>query len=152
MLAVLAAALVAVAAPVAPGVPIPVALVGAVSAATAKPGDVFRFRTTAPVRAGSVTIPAGTPGTGVVTAAQPGAHGLKTSTLDLEPRSLQLAGGETIAVTAATSDAPKLDQTRRARAVPVPFLLGGVFVLGGVGHQARTVRLADGTPFTVVTR
>jgi len=149
---ILAAVLLAATGPMPAGVPMPVALVGAISAANAHAGDTFRFRTTADVTVGSVTIPAGTPGTGVVTAAQPGSHGVKTSTLDLEPRSLQLPDGELIPVAAAPSSEATLDQTRRAAGVPVPLFIGGVFMLGGVGHQARNVTLADGTPFTVVTR
>jgi hypothetical protein len=128
---------------------IPAVLIGAISAATVHPGDSFRFRTTQAVTVGSVTVPAGTPGTGVIAAAQPGGHGVKTSTLDLEPRSLQLADGTTIAVEAAPASKATLDQTRHASGVPVPIFLPGVFLLGGLGHQARTVTLADGTPFTV---
>lgn len=150
--AIVAAALLVAAAdpPVPAGVPVPVVLVGGLSSATVHAGDTFRFRTTADVRAGDVTIPAGTMGSGVITAAQPGSHGVKTSTLDLEPRSLQLAGGEVLQVTAAPSSEATLDQTRHAAGVPVPFFLGGLLLVGGVGHQARNVMLADGTAFTVL--
>ncbi|SRR5579884_334255 len=152
MLAVVAL-LAAVATPPLPrGVAIPAALVGAVSAADVKPGDTFRFRTTAAVRAGALTIPSGTPGSGVVVAASPGHQGVRPSTLRLEPRVLQLADGEYVAIAASPSSAAVLDQTRRARGFPVPLFIGGAFVLGGLGHQASTVALADGTPFTVVTR
>jgi hypothetical protein len=129
---------------------VPVVLIGALSSANVHAGDTFHFRTTAEVRAGDVTIPAGTMGSGVVAAAQPGKHGVKTSTLDLEPRSLQLAGGEEIPVTASPASAATLDQTRRAAGLPVPFFLGGLVLIGGVGHQARDVTLADGTAFTVL--
>ena len=128
---------------------IPAVLIGAISAASVHPGDTFRFKTTQAVTVGAVTVPAGTPGTGVVAAAQPGGRGVKTSTLDLEPRTLALADGTTIAVAAAPQSKATLDQTRHASGVPVPFFLGGLFLIGGVGHQARTVTLADGTPFTV---
>jgi hypothetical protein len=63
---------------------------------------------------------------------------------------LQLADGEVIPVTAAPASEVTLDQTRHAAGVPVPFFLGGLFMIGGVGHQARDVTLADGTAFTVV--
>lgn len=129
---------------------IPAVLIGAISAANVHPGDAFHFRTTQAATVGTVTIPAGTPGTGVVAAAQPGGRGVKTSTLDLEPRSLELADGTVIAVEAAPASKATLDQTRHASGVPVPFFLGGLFLVGGVGHQARTVTLADGTPFTVL--
>jgi len=52
-------------------------------------------------------------------------------------------------VEAAPQSKATLDQTRHASGIPVPFFLGGLFLIGGVGHQARTVTLADGTPFTV---
>ncbi|HZO95236.1 MAG TPA: hypothetical protein VFB22_15930 [Candidatus Baltobacteraceae bacterium] len=153
MLAVFAALLAAVATPpVPPGIPIPAALVGSVSAATVQAGDTFRFRTTAPVRAGALIIPTGTEGSGIVAAATPGHHGLKPSTLRLEPRVLRLADGEYVAIAGAPSSAPTLDQTRRAHGVPIPFFVGGLFMVGGLGHQAPTVTLAAGTPFTVVTR
>lgn len=131
---------------------IPVALIGAISAANTHVGDQFRFRTTAAVTVGAVTVPAGTPGTGIVAAAQSGGRGVKTSTLDLEPRSLQLADGTLIPVAVAPQSKATLDQTRRASGIPVPFFVGGLFLVGGVGHQARTVTLADGTPFTVLTQ
>lgn len=153
MIACLTALLLAASSPAVPaGVRIPVALVGAISAASAKPGDTFRFRTTAAVQAGNMTIPAGTPGTGVVAAAHPGQHGLKPSTLHLEPRSLQLADGATIPVVAAAEDARTLNQTQRTHGIPFPLFIGGGFGFGGVGLKARTVDLADGTRFTVVTR
>ncbi|MCA1665617.1 MAG: hypothetical protein LC659_15340, partial [Myxococcales bacterium] len=56
------------------GVEIPVALVGAVSSASVKPGDAFHFKTTADVRAGDVTIVAGTAGTGKIADAASGGH------------------------------------------------------------------------------
>ncbi len=146
----LAAALLLAADPVVAGVAVPVVLVGALSSVNVHAGESFRFRTTAEVRAGDLTIPAGTMGSGIITAAQPGSRGVKTSTLDLEPRSLQLADGEVIPVTAAPSSEATLDQTRHAAGVPVPFFLGGLLVVGGVGHQAHDVTLADGTAFTVV--
>ena len=153
MVACITALLLAASSPAVPaGVRIPVALVGAISAESVKAGDTFRFRTTAAVKVGEVTIPAGTPGTGVVAAAHPGRRGLKPSTLELVPRSLQLADGETIPVAAAAEDARTLNQTQRAHGLAFPLFIGGVFGLGGAGLQARTVDLADGTPFTVVTR
>ncbi len=152
MLAVLALLAAVATPPVPPGVPIPAALVGAVSAADVKPGDTFRFQTTAPVRAGSVIIPSGTPGSGVVAAAAPGKQGMRPSTLHLEPRVLQLPDGEYLAIATAPASRPTLDRTQRARGVPFPFFVGGLFMVGGLGHPAPTVTLADGTPFTVVTR
>ena len=131
---------------------IPAVLIGAISAANAHVGDQFHFRTTAAVTVGALTIPAGTPGTGVIAAAQPGGRGVKTSTLDLEPRSLQLLDGTVIEVSAAPESKATLDQTRHASGVPVPFFVGGVLLLGGIGHQSRNVTLADGTPFYVVER
>jgi hypothetical protein len=153
MLAALAVLLAAVGMPPVPAnVAIPAALVGAVSAADVKPGDTFRFRTTAAVHAGAITIPAGTPGSGVVAAATPGHRGAQPSTLRLDPRVLQLPDGEYLAIAVAPESAGVLDQTQRARGLPIPMFVGGLFVIGGLGHQAPTVTLGDGTPFTVVTR
>jgi hypothetical protein len=144
-----AALLLAAEQPVATGVAVPVALVGALSSVNVHAGQSFRFRTTADVHDGDLVIPAGTPGYGIIKAAQPGSHGVKTSTLDLEPQALQLAGGTTLAVTASPASEATLNQTRHAAGVPVPIFAGPI-ILMGVGHQAHDVTLADGTPFTVI--
>lgn len=133
------------------GVAIPVALVGALSARDAKAGDAFHFRTTAEVSAGSVTIPAGTPGTGVIAEAAPGRHGMKDSKLVLAPQALQPAGGEAIPVTLPAQRDGALHRRQRAHVFPVPFVAGGLLFVGGLVNPAKDVMLADGTAFTVVT-
>jgi hypothetical protein len=101
-----------------------------VSTATAKPGDVFRLRTTAPVVVDGVErIPAGTPATGqVVHAQKAGAFGkageliLAVRRIDLAPTSVPMHKLE-----------PLVGRDRSAGAMAVAVAVGpfAAFVRGG---------------------
>lgn len=142
--ALVAAALIAtVTAAPAPGTTIPTTMVTSVNSGTAKVGDAFTFRTTQSVRAGAVTIPAGTLGHGVVTAVSPAA-GSRRGTITLAPQTLDVPGMKPVKVAAASST------SFAARRHVFPFPIPVFIVVGGVVNPGGDVTIGPGTNFDIV--
>jgi hypothetical protein len=136
----------AVAVVVAAGVHIPVTMVSSVNSGTAKVGQPFVFRTTQMVRAGDVTIPAGTTGHGVVSAVSPAA-GTHRGELTLEPQELDLTNSEHVPVQPLGSSS----YVARRHVFPFPVPVPGVVVVGGAVNPGGNVTIGPGTSFEVIT-
>ncbi|HEY9179787.1 MAG TPA: hypothetical protein VIO32_03645 [Candidatus Baltobacteraceae bacterium] len=126
---------------------IPVTMVSTVDSTTAKAGDPFTFRTTQTETSGTLTIPSGTLGHGVVAAVW-AASGTHRGTLLLQPQYLQLSDGRQIRVSAQNSRGQPFAARRHVFPFPVP--LGGVFVVGGVENPGSNVKIGPGTTFEVL--
>ena len=137
------------------GVAIPATMVSSVSSRTAKVGDAFVFRTTQSVRAGSVTIPAGSIGHGVVSAVTRAA-GTKRGSLALLPQTLDVAPGASAPgapgrIFVAAPDTGGLQHRARRHFFPFPIPVPGAFVVGALVNPGGDVTVGPGTAFTVVT-
>jgi hypothetical protein len=125
---------------------VPVQMTSDVSSRTANVGDRFTFVTTAAVTAGSITIPKGTGGYGVV-AAVSHAAGTHRGSLELRPQFLTLRDGTKIGV-AADAKSP-MSQRARSHFFGLPFFIPAGIMVGGVITGGGDVNVKRGTAFTV---
>ncbi len=133
-------------APISPGVEIPVRLTERLSSQDARTGQRFGVETTRDVQIGTVLVPKGTKGHGIVDAAQSGL-GQKPGKLVLSMRSLDLADGSSIPVSFTLTDPPKSDDEKGP-----PISLGnGLVTIGGYATYGTNVVYEKGTAFTVTT-
>ncbi|HEY8312900.1 MAG TPA: hypothetical protein VIG51_01895 [Candidatus Baltobacteraceae bacterium] len=133
------------------GVLVPVALTQSVSSQSAKAGDPFSFKTTAGVRAGDVVIPSGSMGRGIIAQAKGSNGTTKGGVLQLQPETIELPAGGTVAVAIAPKDSRKASKRSLLHIFPFPLPIGGILFIGAVGNPARNVKMDAGTAFDVVT-
>jgi hypothetical protein len=132
-----------------------VALKGTLDTKIVKPGDVFRFATTAPATLDNRTIPAGTPGAGFIEVMDHSKHGGQAGYLILDARILSLADGTQIPV--AFAPAPDGRSFARIDAGNSDAgLLGYIPYVGTATsiynyfHHGKDAALLDGTLMPVV--
>lgn len=129
-------------------------LVDTIDSASAKPGDVFRFRTIDTIVApGGVTIPRNAVGYGIVTAAvAAGAHGRSGSVL-IEARYIAAHGQYQVAIDSVASAASQSGASGNVAsgvgALPVPFVGSAVGTYNYL-HAGKNAALHPGFRFVVV--
>ncbi len=131
-------------APASPGIEIPVRLTERLSSQDAQSGQRFGVETTRAAQIGSVAIPLGTKGHGVVESAL-SARGQKPGKLVLAMESLDLPDGRAIPVYFSLSNLPKSDD---AKGPPVSLGNGHV-TIGGYATYGTNVVYEKGTAFSV---
>lgn len=119
------------------GVRIPVKFDQRISSQDATSGQTFRFETTKEMDVGSLTLPSGTPGQGVIELAE-SHRGSRGGRLELSADHLELRDGRAIAV-ALPEDAGS------------PVVAGAVVVLGGGDLGGDNIVLDKNETFVVVT-
>jgi hypothetical protein len=132
------------------GVAIPAVLGDRISSLDSAAGEVFHFTTAGPARFGDREIPAGTPGHGFVRAVTP-ATKTDPGELDLQATSLDLPGGETIAVVLAPQSAKVRGPLYHTHLWPIPLPFIGLGFVGTASHGDRNATLRPGAKLTVVT-
>jgi hypothetical protein len=132
-----------------------IVLVDAVNSATARIGDVFRFRTVNATTASDGTaIPANTLGYGIVAAAAHAQRGGRGGYLALEPRLLTLGDGRRLSVIADRAGGGSSTATGSSRNASgflgaVPFLGYGLGAYGYLHHGAD-ITIPAGTRLSVL--
>lgn len=126
-----------------------------VGSADARPGDFFRFQTVNAATSGNrIVIPARTMGYGIVAVASPAGRSGRPGTLVLEPRYLDMPGGDRIGV---VLDHNASDLQRSGATGGVPGYLGAIPVPGvgaAIGvfnyfHNGKNIDVKRGTVFTI---
>jgi|GEM_PF-788887 len=133
-----------------------VALKGTLDTKIVKPGDVFRFATTASATYGAQTIPAGTLGVGLIEVMNHSKHGGQAGYLVLDARFLSLADGTYVPVAfapatdgrsfafvgAGSSDAGLIGY--------LPYYIGTAAGIYNYFHHGKDAAVVDGTVMPVV--
>lgn len=132
---------------VTPGAHIPVTMLTTVASGSAKVGDSFEFRTTRAVQIGSLTVPLGSIGHGIVTAVS-AAAGAHRGSLTLEPQYIVVDSNQRIPVGPTTSET--MNYTARRHIFPFPVPVPGVVLIGGIENSGN-VTIGPGTSFQVIT-
>ncbi len=132
---------------VTPGVHIPATMVTTVSSSAAKVGDPFAFRTTRAAQIGSVTVPLGSIGYGIITAVS-AAAGAHRGSLTLEPEYIVVEPDRHVPVGPETPAA--MSYAARRHVFPFPIPVPGVVLVGGVENSGN-VTIGPGTSFQVIT-
>jgi hypothetical protein len=129
---------------------IPATMVTTVTSAGGYSGEVFRFKTTAAATTNGVSVPAGTPGYGIVLNAVPASNRARNGIIVLEARYL-LLGGRHLQITGDPRDASILSHGpsvlgEGAGVIPVPGL--GMALKEGI--QGSNITIGPGYNFHVV--
>jgi hypothetical protein len=133
---------------------IPVVMGDTVASDKALQGAYFRFMTTAAERFGTISVPKGVWGYGIIRAVNPAGRRNQYGSVSLEPRYIALGHGKRIDVSmdpsipvALTSRTPTVDQYASHIPIPIPGIAMSAVNLVRMG---KNVTLGPGFPFAVV--